>query len=231
MGNIEKTGSPRVLVVFYSFSGQTMGLVSRLALGLKEEGVSVVTEKLAPVKRLRFPIGTVPATIKMMLTTLFRCRVPIKELSPACSGDYDLVILAGPTWSYNPSGPVLSFLDRDGRRTLAGKTVMPLISCRGYWRMHWCGLKGKLKRCGAITPNHIVFSHPHAEPWRTIGVFLKLAGKRPERSRFIGRFYKKFGHSRKQMLEAHRFGRQIGVALKEQTPLTGLDFVNELSLP
>ena len=32
---------------------------------------------------------------------------------------------------------------------LQNKNVIPLISCRGYWRMHLWGLKGFLRKCGA----------------------------------------------------------------------------------
>ncbi len=231
MGNGVMVRKPRVLILFYSFSGQTLSLISRLALGLREQGVEVVMEKLRPVTPLRFPIGTVPATIKKMIVTLFRQRVEIQPLSPAVADEYDLVIVGGPTWSYNPSGPILAMLDRDGRRILAGKTVLPLISCRGYWRMHWYGLRAKLVKCGARIPNFLVFSHPLAEPWRTVGVFLKLAGKRPERSRFIGRYYKKYGHSKLQMGEALRLGREIGTALQKQTPLASLTLRTDLSTP
>lgn len=222
---------PRVLIIYYSFSAQTAGLVKRLTSGLEEQGVQVTVERLVTHDNLRFPIGTVLSTIKMMVITLFRRRITINELSDVCRQEYDLVILGGPTWSYNPSGPVLSLLDRDGRTVFRDRTVLPLISCRGYWRQHWFGLKTLLKKCGANVENCMVFSHPSQEPWRTIGVFLKLAGKNPERSRLIGRFYKKFGHSRDQMDEAWRFGLQIGEALRRKSSLVNLNFRTKLSLP
>ena len=221
----------RVLVIYYSFSGQTVSLLNRFSAGLGEQGVQVVTEKLRPKKHLRFPIGTVFSTIRMMLTTFVRQRVEIHELSEECRQDFDLIILGGPTWSYNPSGPVLSLIDRDGPSLFGNCRVIPLISCRGYWWLHWFGLRRMLARCGAETPNLIVFSHPHKEPWRTLGVFLKLAGKNPERLKIIGRYYKKFGHSRAQSDEAWRFGMQLGEALKRQRSLADLDFKTELSLP
>ena len=221
----------KVLFIYYSFSGQTGVLINRLAAGLKEQGIDVVYEKLKPVKHLRFPVGSITRTFVLMLTTFLRMRVPIRELSAKCSREYDLIILAGPTWSYNPSGPVLSFLDRDGRDVLGGREVLPLISCRGYWKMHWWGLQKKLVKCGARFSNLIAFSHPHPEPWRTIGVFLKIAGKNPERSGFVSKYYKRFGHSSEQMDEAFRFGVQIGEALKANTPIAAINFQTKLALP
>ena len=213
---------PRVLVLFYSFSGQTRGLLARLIASLEEHGVTVHTERLNPKQQLRFPIGTVSATLRMMLVTLFRKSMEIEPLDEACHAEYDLIVLAGPTWSYNPSGPVLGLLRQYDRIFFAGKTVLPLISCRGYWRAHWLGLRHLLRQRGASVPNVIVFSHPVKEPWRTVGVFLKLAGKVPER--LLGDHYPRYGHSREQQEQAFHFGRQIADALLHHQPLETLPF-------
>ena len=223
--------SPKILFLYYSFSGQTGVLVNRMAAGLKEQGVEVFFEKLKPVKHLRFPTSGIIKTYAMMFATFVRTRVPIKELSSKCRQDFALIILSGPTWSYNPSGPILAFLDRDGTEILGDRNVLPLISCRGYWGFHWKGLRKMLIRCGANVVNVMAFSHPNPEPWRTIGVFLKIAGKNPERSSFLGKHYTRFGHTNEQMEEAYRFGKQIGESLKQQTPLSELNFQTKLALP
>jgi len=207
------SGTKKILLVYYSFSSQTNNLVQALVNGLEEKGVTVIRERLVPVEQLRFPIGTVGGTLRMMVETFFRKRMPIQPLDPRCFDAFNLIIIAGPTWSYNPSGPVLSMFDRDGERLLKGKLVLPLISCRGYWRVHWFGLKNLLTRYGARVVNMIVFSHPNPEPWRTIGVFLKLAGRIPEKKSFFGHKYTKYGHTRKQLKEARRFGKMIGKEL------------------
>lgn len=211
------SNQPRVLVIYYSYSGQTSGLLHRMVAGLREEGIAVALERLQPTMPLRFPIGSVARTLVMMLTTFLRFRVPIEPLSAACRQPADLIILAGPTWSYNPSGPVLSFLDRHGK-LLAGRMVLPFISCRGYWRLHWFGLRRLLRRLDAVVLEPLVFHHPQAEPWRTIGVFLKIAGLAPERGSFIGRYYQRFGHSKEQLDLAWQQGRQWGVRLRAAQP-------------
>lgn len=216
----------KVLILYYSLSAQTSGLVHRLGAGLEAQGVQLVCERLQPLVPRHFPIGTVPATLLMMLTTFLRARIPIQPLPPSCWESYDLIILAGPTWSYNPSGPVLSLLDRDGARLFAGRQVLPLISCRGYWRMHWLSLRFQLGRCGARVVNRMIFAHPSKEPWRTIGVFMKLAGRVPERSRWLGRYYPRYGHSREQQEQAFAFGTAIGQALKLGSSLADLSFVS-----
>ncbi len=216
----------KVLILYYSLSAQTSGLVHRLGAGLEAQGVYLVCERLQPLAPRHFPIGTVPATLFLMLITFLRTRMPIQPLPPICGEHYDLIVLAGPTWSYNPSGPVLSLLDRDGARLFAGQQVLPLISCRGYWRMHWLSLRWQLARCGAKVVNRMIFAHPSKEPWRTIGVFLKLAGRVPERGRWLGRHYPRYGHSREQQDQAFAFGVAIGQALKSGSSLAELSLVS-----
>ena len=202
----------RVLIVSYSYSHQTRNLLKGLVRGLEEEGVDLTWEKVTPIEALRFPIGTIPSTVAMMVKTLFRIRYGITPLNPVVFQQWDLIILAGPTWSYNPSGPILSLLDRDGKKLFAGQAILPLISCRGYWRVHFWGLRSLLKNKKAKTIcSPIVFSHPTPEPWRTVGVFLKLAGKDPEvGTSWFRKVYPKYGHSRKQMERAYVLGKELG---------------------
>lgn len=228
----KKTGKTcRVLLLYFSFSGQTAGLLNNLASGLKQEGCKVNFVKLRPITPLRFPLGSVFATLKMMLSSSFRCRIAIQKPEACVWEDHDLIILAGPTWSYNPSGPILDLIDRFGQRLFEGNTVLPIISCRGYWRAHWYGLKSLLKNHGATVPNRIVFSHPAREPWRTLGVFLKIAGRAPERSRLFGRYYHRYGHSKQQLLEAERLGAAIGICLRSNASLAELDLHSTIALP
>ncbi len=220
----------RILVLSYSFSSQTKNLVDSLLDGMAEYQVEVVCERLIPTIPQHFPIGTIPKTVKKMIVTLFRQRIPIQPLPEHCFASYDLILLAGPTWSYNPSGPVLSLLDRDGQRLLQGKDVIPLISCRGFWRMHWWGIKSLLKGLGARVPNGIIFTHTSKEPWRTLGVFLKLAGETPERISWLKERYPKYGHTRQQLSEARRFGEMIARTLSQGGELERLEFNTKLAL-
>lgn len=225
------THKKRVLFICYSLSGQTSGLLVRLAAGMEEKGVEVVTERLRPIKPIKFPLDSTRTAVAMMLLSFFRNRVPIAPLSEKTEEQYDLIILAGPTWSYNPSGPILSLFKFDGKRLFPNQTVLPVISCRGYWRMHWLGLRQLLAKYNARVPNRIVFSHPSKEPWRTLGVFLKLAGKNPERLKFFGKLYPKYGHTHDQHEEAFRFGKMIGNALTEDNPIETLNFRTPLAMP
>jgi hypothetical protein len=215
----------RVLLIFFSFSSQTRNLLQGLSKGLGEYDVDVEWLQLKTLETLQFPPGSYWATLKMMLTTFFRRRIPIEQLDPDYFRPWDLIVLAGPTWSYHPSGPVLSLLDRDGERLLKNQEVLPFISCRGYWRMHHWGLRRLLKEKGAEVLSPVVFTHPVSEPWRTIGVFLKLAGKTPESGKsWLHRFYPKYGHSNRQVNDAKAIGLILGKHIQGKKDLETLRF-------
>ncbi len=209
--------APRVCIIYFSLSGQSRGLINLLAAGLRSRGVEVVIEQLAVRQRIGFPFFSVIKTLKMMVLTFFRKRLEIRPVSEICYQTYDRIVLAGPTWSYNPSGPILDLLDRFGNELFAGKQVTPLISCRGYYRLHEWGLRKKLQRCGARLTESIVVNHPVREPWSTIGVFLKSAGYQPEAMPFLAERYPHFGHNVDQLIEMRAEGSRIGAQLQKGT--------------
>lgn len=208
---------PRILIIYFSLSGQSRGLINLLAAGMRHEGGLVVIEKLQTLKKISYPFNGILQTLWMMITTFFRLRLPIIEPSPSCFEQYDLIVLAGPTWSYNPSGPVLFLMDRYGKRLFSGKTVLPLLSCRGYYRIHEYLLRRQLNRCGAHLHESLIFSHPVKEPWSTIGVFLKSAGYRPERLAMLKKHYPHFGHTVPQLLQIRHEGSRIALSLQRTT--------------
>ncbi|NPA95649.1 MAG: flavodoxin family protein [Thermodesulfobacteria bacterium] len=203
---------PLVAIVYYSFSNQTAKLVHHLRKGFRSEGFDVETVKLVPRDRLTFPLHSVPKTIAMMLKTFFRKRVPIKEIDTSPIEKASLVVLAGPTWSYNPSGPVLSFLDKYAP-ILAGKDVQPVISCRKYWRTHYGYLKKKIERAGGRARDPFVFTHNVKEPWSTIGTFMTIAGINPKQHALMRKYYPRYGHNHTQLVEMEKKARDLAKSL------------------
>ena len=217
----EKTA--KVLIIYFSLSGQSRGLVNLLASGLKKEGALVTIEKIRTRERISFPFRGIIHTVRMMLITFFQFRMPIQTISKTSFEDYDLIVLGGPTWSYNPSGPILSLLDHYGSDLFRNKRVLPLISCRGYFRIHNFLLRKRLKALGATLEESVIFSHPVAEPWSSLGVFFKSCGHHPEKMSFLGKYYKHFGHSTEQLLQAKDVGISIGKTLRHKDSPPELD--------
>ncbi|MFN2353142.1 MAG: hypothetical protein ABR512_01280 [Desulfopila sp.] len=203
----------RVLLVYYSFSGQTRRLIQAFGAGLEDSGVEVTRHRLIPLERLSFPLGSFFLTLKMMVSTFFRRPIAITPESEKITGKWDLIVLAGPTWSYNPSGPVLRFYESN-KKVFDQQRVLPFISCRGYWRMHYWQLRWMLQRCGAMVQEPVIFKHHGSEPWRSIGVFCKIAGRNPESYGWLSRYYKRYGHSKEQVRHSGKLGMRIGAKLR-----------------
>jgi len=206
----------RVLIIYYSFTQQTKLQLKQLVAGLESCGIEVTQERLEPISPYDFPFRSGFRLALAMVETFFRKRMKIMPISPRCMGEWDSIILAGPTWSYHPSGPILDFLDRYGREVCAGRKVIPFISCRSYWRWHYRTLKTYLLGCGAIVEKPIVFIHPIREPWRLIGLVLQLRGKMIRREKsWFRKHYPGYGHNKEQGAEALQQGRQLAEKLLE----------------
>lgn len=208
----------RVLIVYYSFTQQTHILLKQFAAGLQEQGIEVEDERIEPVNPYEFPFRSDLRLLSVMTRTFFKGRKEIQPVSKKCYESWDYIILAGPTWSYHPSGPVLDFLDRYAESVLGGKKVIPFISCRSYWRIHYRSLKRALNVVGAQCLAPIVFEHPTKEPYRVMGLLLKLRGKMIQHEWFR-KHYDTYGHSREQGQQAYSYGLELGQKLHNGQPL------------
>jgi multimeric flavodoxin WrbA len=208
----------QVLIVYYSFSSQTYRLVQQLAAGLEESGVSVCLERLEPSVKMDLPFTSSWSMFKTMVTSYFRYRTPVLAPSYPQKVEWDLVVLGGPTWSFFPSGPVLYYLDAFGSDTLKNRDVIPLISCRTYWRMHYNCLKVMIGECRGRIQDPIVFKHSGTEPWKTIGLCLKLLGRLPRgEESWFRKKYPRYGHAPEQYERAMQKGRELGERLVSLT--------------
>jgi len=204
----------RVLIVYYSYTQQTRIQLKRFIAGLESADIEVVQERLEPIAPYEFPFTSNVHLVAAMMATFFQKRMAIRPVAETCFGSWDCILLAGPTWSYNPSGPMLDFLDRFGRDVCSDQLVIPFISCRAYWRPHYWTLKRHLCRHGSRVEKPVVFTHPVKEPWRSIGLFLKLRGKFLERRySWLRQYYPIYGHDEDQQNEAEEQGRKLAEQL------------------
>ena len=113
---------------------------------------------------------------------------------------------------------MLFFLDNYALDMLKGQHVLPLISCRSYWRLHHWEMKRALRGADIRLLKPYVFSHPSPGMWCALGVFLKLAGKRPNIWHSIfQRYCPRYGFSPDQIEEARSIGRSLAGRLDDET--------------
>lgn len=209
--NGESLTQKRILILYYSHTQQTRLLMKSFTQGLARPGVDVLVQQLEPVQAYDMPFRSNWKLIAAMVETFFCRQMAIKPLPAQCFEPYDLIILAGPTWSYQPSGPMLSLLTTYGDRLCSEKPILPVISCRSYWRIHFWQVKKRLNQAGMQVAEPIVFCHPIREPYRIIGLLLQLRGKMVMRKdSWFRKHYPGYGHSREQLTDAVARGREIG---------------------
>jgi hypothetical protein len=155
----------RILVLYYSQTGQLREALDSLLSGLPEGEHEIHQEALQPVKSFPFPwnlrsfLGVFPESV---LSIPPKMRAP--EFDP--DGEWDLVILAYTVWYLAPSLPMTGFLASDAARVLKDKPVMTLVACRNMWHTASEYVKDQLKTLGATHVDNVVVVDGGA-PWAT----------------------------------------------------------------
>jgi flavodoxin len=117
---------PKVLIVYYSLTDQSARVADAMARALTSRGcdptkalIEFTDERWVP-KLSKFPMTHPVPQIASILTAQLRHKTGEIRIPPeAQSGDYDLVLLASPTWWFQTSMPIRSYLESP-----AGKTIL-----------------------------------------------------------------------------------------------------------
>ena len=138
----------KVLIVYYTQSGQLQEIVERFSEPLIEAGVSVETVRIHPQQDFAFPwtsdrfFDAMPESVlgkPMVIHTL-----AFKEEA------YDLVVIAYQPWFLSPSIPTTSLLhDQTFLKLIKNTPVITLIGARNMWLNAQEKMKKSLKEAGA----------------------------------------------------------------------------------
>ena len=145
----------KVLLVYYSQTGQLAELVRNFAEPLRQGGVHVDCVNLEPLEPYPFPwsfwrfFNTFPETVHLKPAPILPPAIP--------ADDYDAVVIAYTVWFLSPAQPITAFLQREEtRRLLNGKPVVTLIGCRNMWLGAQEKMKSLLAQNGAKLIGNIV---------------------------------------------------------------------------
>jgi hypothetical protein len=145
----------KILVVYFSQSGQQMRILQSLIKPLLDAGHEVVFEELKPLERFPFPWSAYEF-FNAFPETFTQQAVPLQTLSVTTQQDFDLVILGYQPWFLTPSRPVSSFLQSaDGRRVLNSRNVITVLGCRNMWLGAQEKVKRRLREVNAKLVGHI----------------------------------------------------------------------------
>ena len=126
---------PNVLVVYFSLTRQTGRVADAMAKALAARGYDVVKAPIeftdvrwAP-KLSQFPMKHPIPLISSILPAQLRHRTGEIRIPPeAQTGDYDLVVLASPTWWFQTSMPIRSYLESPAAKTVLSGTPFACAS-------------------------------------------------------------------------------------------------------
>jgi len=156
----------RVLLIYYSQSGEAGRVADTMTATLTEPDVELVVERLRPRPEYPFPWRSVGR----FFAILPECHLgPLPELEiPAFDPDqkFDLIILVYQVWFLAPSLPVQAFLKSSAARVLKGAKVMTLSVSRNMWQSASETMKQLLADAGARHIDNIVVTH-QGPAWAT----------------------------------------------------------------
>jgi hypothetical protein len=123
---------PRVLVLYYSQTGQLRNIIDNILLDIRDK-VELVYASIEPVTPIPFP-WNVNEFFDAMPETVMHTPPPVKPLpDEIVNGAYDLVIFGHSPWFLNPAQPVTAFLQSPSARVLQNKNVITVIGARNMW--------------------------------------------------------------------------------------------------
>lgn len=145
----------KILVVYFSQSGQQMRILQSLLQPLLDEGHVVVFEELQPIERFPFPWSAYDF-FNAFPETFTQQPIALRSLSESTHRDFDLVILGYQPWFLTPSRPISSFLQStEGKGILQNKNVITVLGCRNMWLGAQEKVKRRLKEVNANLVGHM----------------------------------------------------------------------------
>ena len=145
----------KVLIVYYSQTGQLATLVQHFIRPLQQAGIVADCVPIVPQQPYPFPwrfwrfFDTFPESAHLHPAPIEPPHIP--------HDDYDAVVIAYTVWFLAPSQPITAFLQHENtRQLLSGKPVITLIGCRNMWLSAQEKMKTLLAANGARLIGNIV---------------------------------------------------------------------------
>lgn len=199
----------KVLVIYYSQSGQLSGMVDSVTAPLKEnEQIDVDYCPIKPVNAYPYPWSFYPF-FDAFPEAVYMNGCPIEPINHKYD-EYDLIIVAYSVWFLAPSIPITAFLKSDqAKNLLKDKPVVTLIACRDMWIMAQEKMKSLLSDIKAKLIDNVVLTDQGGPIYAFVTTprWLLTGKKNP----FL--CFPAAGVSDKELQASSRFGERLASAL------------------
>lgn len=145
----------RILILYYTQSGQLLSILESLAKPLIHAGHTIHFEEIQPEEKFPFP-WTSYQFFNAFPEVFSQKPQQLKSVSTKATNGYDIIILGYQPWFLTPSRPISSFLQsEDARKILTGKPVVTVLGCRNMWLGAQEKVKRRLRDINATLIGHI----------------------------------------------------------------------------
>ncbi len=206
----------KILLVYYSQTGQLKDIVHQFSTPFFEEGMDVEIKSIEPVENYTFPWSG-ECFFNVMPESVLGVPVPLEKTEFKHSS-YDLIIFAYQPWFLSPSIPANSLLNNpDFIRILKGTNVITLIGSRNMWIAAQERVKTLLKEAQANLIGNIVLRDRHDNLASAVSIlYWMLKGKK---EKFLGMFPVP-GISDEDIKRSAIYGKIINKRIKENNYLS-----------
>lgn len=151
---------PRILVLYYSQSGQLGDILDSVLKDIREEA-DIDMARIKPATPFPFPwtsytfFDAMPECVELV-------KSPIEPISTEIlNKKYDLIVLGYQPWFLHPSQPTTSFLKSGFASILNNKPVVTVIGCRNMWLNGQERVKEMIADNGGKLVGNIVLEDTH----------------------------------------------------------------------
>ncbi len=216
--------SKKVLVLYYSQSGQLQSVMKQIVTPLAEcDSVHCDFLEITPETPYPYP-WSFYEFFNVFPEAVYLDGCPVKPLET--EDEYDLIILGYTSWFLSPSIPVTGFLQSDQAKNLFRDTpVITVIACRDMWLMAQEKMKTMLSDLGARLLDNIVLT----DQGKSLYTFVTtprwmLTGKKDS---FW--FFPPAGVHTEDIASAFRFGKRICNALQHDEECATLPLLSNMN--
>lgn len=207
----------RILVVYFSQSGQLRQILDSLMTPVVSAGHEVEICEILPDPPFPFPWSS-SQFFDSFPESFMGIPCALKPMTPLHGNNYDLIVFGYGSWYLSPSIPAASFLQSEqGKALIKGKPVITVIGCRNMWLMAQEKVKKYLKSAGAQLIGNIALVDKAGNLTSVLTIIRWLIKGKQQASGLLPRA----GVSLEDIACASRFGEVICEALLQQ-PLSDI---------
>ena len=204
----------KVLVVYYSQTGQLENVLQSFTSKLGDEEIKVDMRSITPKVRYPFP-WPFYTFFDEFPESVYMDGCEIEELTDL-EDDYDLIILGYTVWYMAPSIPVTAFLQSEqAKKIFKNKPVVTVVACRDMWILAQESIKRMLGDLDARLMDHVALTDQSGSILSLVTLPMwMLTGKKQYFTSLP-----QAGISQENIENASRFGERLKSALKANKEL------------